>query len=141
MDICDDIKLLDKMSILFNMDIKDCILIDFSSWKVNYPENEWFYGYILSFGEGEDYSIPYNFVAFCEISEQNEKNFIVKRIPVGKYAKFTIIGDVQKSVAQAWSEIWNMDLKRKYSFDFEECQNSVGNMENQEIHIYISLQD
>lgn len=46
-------------------------------------------------------------------------------------------GDMQKAVAEAWQEIWKMDLKRSYGYDFEEYQND--DMENAEIHIYISL--
>ena len=68
-------------------------------------------------------------------------NMTEKVIPAGKYAKFVIIGDVQNSVGQAWQEIWNMDLKRKYTCDFEEYQNNSEDMQNQEIHIYIALED
>ncbi len=44
-------------------------------------------------------------------------------------------------VGQAWQEIWNMDLKRKYTYDFEDYQNNSEDMQNQEIHIYIALED
>lgn len=62
-------------------------------------------------------------------------------IQKGKYAKFVITGDVQNSVGQAWQEIWNMELKRKYTYDFEEYQNNSKDMQKQEIHIYIALED
>lgn len=52
-----------------------------------------------------------------------------------------IIGDVQKSVGEAWSKIWKMDLKRTYTCDFEEYQNNSEDMQNQEIHIYIAIKD
>lgn len=64
-----------------------------------------------------------------------------KIIPKGKYAKFVIIGDVQKSVGEAWQKIWQMDLKRKYTGDFEEYQNNSEDMQQQEIHIYIAIED
>ncbi len=66
------------------------------------------------------------------------KNKIIEK---GKYAKFVIIGDVQNSVGQAWQEIWNMNLKRKYTCDFEEYQNNSEDRQKQEIHIYIALED
>lgn len=66
---------------------------------------------------------------------------MMKIIPKGKYAKFVIKGDVQKSVGEAWGKIWQMDLKRKYDCDFEEYQNNSQDMQNQEIHIYIGLED
>ena len=90
-----------------------------------------------------DYTKPYTFIAGAEVSKEvqigEELESII--IPKGKYAKFIITGDVQNSVGQAWQEIWNMDLKRKYTCDFEEYQNDSEDMQKQEIHIYIALED
>lgn len=90
-----------------------------------------------------DYTKPYTFIAGAEVSRKvqlgEELESII--IPKGKYAKFIITGDVQNSVGQAWQEIWNMDLKRKYTCDFEEYQNNSEDMQKQEIHIYIALED
>lgn len=90
-----------------------------------------------------DYTKPYKFIVCSEINKKSEKieNRIIKTIPEGKYARFIIIGDIQKSVGEAWSKIWNMDLKRKYTCDFEEYQNTTEDMNNQEIHIYIAIED
>lgn len=85
-----------------------------------------------------DYTKPYDFMAGCEINKKPGNGKIIV-IPKGKYAKFTITGDVQKSVGEAWQKIWQMDLERKYSCDFEEYQNNSDDMESQEIHIYIAL--
>ena len=88
-----------------------------------------------------DYTKPYTFIAGAEVSKEVEKKEEIESIviPKGKYAKFILIGDVQNSVGQAWQEIWNMDLKRKYTCDFEEYQNNSEDMLKQEIHIYIAL--
>lgn len=85
-----------------------------------------------------DFTKPYIFIAGAEVSKKTDNCKIIEK---GKYAKFVIIGDVQNSVGQTWQEIWNMDLKRKYTCDFEEYQNNSKNMQNQEIHIYIALED
>ena len=87
-----------------------------------------------------DYTKPYYFMVGCEV-EKESQNRMMKIIPKGKYAKFVIKGDVQKSVGEAWGKIWQMDLKRKYECDFEEYQNNSQDMQNQEIHIYIGLED
>ena len=87
-----------------------------------------------------DYTKPYYFMVGCEV-EKESQNRMMKIIPKGKYAKFVIKGDVQKSVGEAWGKIWQMDLKRKYDCDFEEYQNNSQDMQNQEIHIYIALED
>lgn len=91
----------------------------------------------------KDYTKPYNFVVCTEVSEKSKdmENRVVKVIPKGKYAKFVIHGDVQNAVGQAWQEIWNMNLNRKYTCDFEEYQNNSEDMQNQEIHIYIGIED
>lgn len=90
-----------------------------------------------------DYTKPYKFVVCSEVKKksQNLENRVIKTIQEGKYAKFVITGDVQKTVGEAWSKIWNMDLKRKYTCDFEEYQNNTEDMNNQEIHIYIAIED
>lgn len=90
-----------------------------------------------------NYTKPYTFIAGAEVSKevQNNRELESAIIPKGKYAKFVIRGDVQNSVGQAWQEIWNMDLKRKYTCDFEEYQNNSEDMQKQEIYIYIALED
>lgn len=90
-----------------------------------------------------DYTKPYTFIAGAEVSKEVKNNEELESIiiPKGKYAKFIITGDVQNSVGQAWQEIWDMALKRKYTCDFEEYQNNSEDMQKQEIHIYIALED
>ncbi len=92
--------------------------------------------------EGDD-TKPYIFIAGAEVSEETEieEDMVTKVIPKGKYARFIIKGDVQNSVGQAWQKIWNMNLKRKYNCDFEEYQNNSNDMNNQEIHIYIGIEE
>lgn len=41
------------------------------------------------------------------------------------------------AVAEAWEEIWKMNLERSYKADFEEYLNE--DFENAEINLYISL--
>lgn len=91
----------------------------------------------------DDYTKPYTFIAGIEVNQKKESHqeIEIKVIPKGKYAKFVIIGDVQNSVGEAWQKIWNMDLKRKYTCDFEEYQNNSEDMQKQEIHIYIAIED
>ena len=90
-----------------------------------------------------DYTKPYTFIAGAEVSREEQSGEKIEStiISKGKYAKFIIIGDVQNSVGQAWQEIWNMNLKRKFTCDFEEYQNNSKDMQKQEIHIYIAIED
>lgn len=82
----------------------------------------------------------YDVTVCCEVSECEKLpiDVEVKIIPAGKYAKFVVRGHMQIAVVEFWTKLWSMDLNRKYSYDFEEYQ-SGGDMENCEIHMYISI--
>ena len=82
----------------------------------------------------------YDVTVCCEVSkcEDLPTGTKIKTIPAGKYAKFVVKGHMQTAVAEFWTKLWSMDLNRKYSCDFEEYQ-SGGDMENGEIHMYISI--
>lgn len=88
-----------------------------------------------------DFTQPFNFFCCCEVDKYVaiKEPLVSKTIPSGKYAKFVINGDVKKSVGEFWMKLWEMDLDRKYSCDFEEYQDNTQDMQNQEIHIYISI--
>lgn len=87
-----------------------------------------------------DVTGAYDMMVCCEIINTTSLPIGVntKIIPAGRYAKFVVHGDVQQAVAEFWSKLWSMDLDRKYSCDFEEYQSGC-EMNNAEIHIYISL--
>ncbi|WP_313530463.1 GyrI-like domain-containing protein [Anaerotignum sp.] len=72
-----------------------------------------------------------------EVSKAENPELTVKIIPAGKYAKFTVYGHMEKAVADAWEEIWPMELDRSYVGDFEEYLSC--DIENCHIDIYISL--
>lgn len=88
-----------------------------------------------------DFTKPYKFFACCEVDKVDNVvlPIVKKTIESGKYAKFVISGHVQNSVCEFWSKLWKMNLDRKYASDFEEYQNNSDDMNNQEIHIYISV--
>lgn len=72
-----------------------------------------------------------------EVSEADNEELTVKIIPSGKYAKFSVHGNMEKAVAEAWGEIWQMNLHRSFTGDFEEYLNS--DFDNADIDIYIAL--
>lgn len=82
----------------------------------------------------------YDVMICCEVEDGATlpKNVLTEIIAEGKYAKFIVRGHVQKAVQEFWMKLWGMDLDRKFSSDFEEYQEG-GDMENAEIHVYISL--
>lgn len=86
-----------------------------------------------------DHTKPYRFMCCAEVNESDNSNLETRTIDGGKYAKFVVKGDMVESVGKAWQEIWNMDLDRKFSYDFEHYHNDSEDINNQIIDIYISL--
>lgn len=73
-----------------------------------------------------------------KVDSENEKEFAVKKIPAGRYAKFSLRGDVVKAVAEAWGEIWNTPLERTFTGDFEEYMDDCDGKERT-INIYLAI--
>ncbi len=82
-------------------------------------------------------NMTYDVTIGAEVTENGNSELAMKTIPAGKYAKFQIKGDVVKDVANAWEQIWQMQLERTFTGDFEEYINNVDGVA--EINIYIAL--
>lgn len=81
----------------------------------------------------------YDLLVCCEVSstENLPDGLETKVIPAGKYAKFTVRGNME-AIGACWEEIWQTNLDRKFDCDFEEYQ-ECDDMENMEVYTYISL--
>lgn len=81
----------------------------------------------------------YDLTVCCEVNtaENLPDGLQVRTIPEGKYAKFTVHGNMQ-AIAQFWSELWQRKIDRRFDCDFEEYQEG-DDMENMEVHVYISI--
>ena len=117
-------------------------------WKRFYEEN--IYSDISNkispklFGVYTDYENnekgEYTFLTCCAVSEKPmDKRLTVLRIPAGRYAKFTVNGDVNKVVSEVWQAVWKLDLPRSFVCDIEEYQNS--DITNAEINLYKGLKE
>lgn len=86
--------------------------------------------------EKGDYSIT----VCCRVSEAADlpQGTVAKQIPAGTYARFIVRGELHQAVAEFWQQLWGMDLKRTFTADFEEYQNS--DPEQAEIHMYIAVE-
>lgn len=83
--------------------------------------------------EGDNYTVTVG----NEVSRSENNELEVKIIPAGRYAKFSVHGNMVAAVAEAWDEIWKMNLDRSFTGDFEEYLNNE--IENADIDIYIAL--
>ena len=76
----------------------------------------------------------YQVTAGFEVSDaENGNGFAVKNIPAGRYAKFSVHGDMIEAVAISWKEIWETPLDRTFTGDFEEY------LSQEDIDIYIAI--
>ena len=76
----------------------------------------------------------YQVTAGFEVSDAESGNgFTVKTIPAGRYAKFSVHGDMIEAVANSWKEIWETPLDRTFTGDFEEY------LSQKDIDIYIAI--
>ncbi|KNZ42609.1 GyrI-like domain-containing protein [Acetobacterium bakii] len=82
----------------------------------------------------------YDVTVCCEVNDVQElkDGMVAQTINPGKYAKFVVHGNMQTAVMDFWTKLWVMDINRSFDCDFEEYQGD-GDMENSEIHMYISI--
>lgn len=71
-------------------------------------------------------------------SLSQSKDLTVKKIPSGRYAKFTVKGNVSTATAECWNEIWAALLERTFTGDFEEYQEDCDGVQGT-IIIYIAI--
>lgn len=94
--------------------------------------NEYAIGLYSDYSDGK-----YCVTAGNEVSKAENEELTVKIIPAGRYAKFSVHGNMVTAVAEAWNEIQKIDLERSYTGDFEEYLNC--DWDNANIDIYIAL--
>lgn len=95
--------------------------------------NEKCIGLYTDYRDNGDYKIM-----VCSEVNSLEQTAEIMTIPAGKYAKFVINGNIVTAVQEFWQKLWNMKLDRAFVCDFEEYQGGE-DMDNMEIHMYISL--
>ncbi len=95
--------------------------------------NEKCIGLYTDYKENGDYR-----AMICAEVTKSEQIFEAMTIPKGKYAKFVINGNIVTAVQEFWQKLWNMKLDRAFVCDFEEYQGG-DDMDNMEIHMYVSL--
>jgi predicted transcriptional regulator YdeE len=87
-----------------------------------------------------DFKGSYDFFIGCSVEEKNnvDNSFKVLEIPAQKYAVFSVVGDFPKSLIDTWEAIWEADIQRKYTFDFEKYkENSIEDVPDLDVYIAI----
>jgi predicted transcriptional regulator YdeE len=90
-----------------------------------------------------DYTKPYTTIIGCKVKDLNTipNGMIGRTIESGNYSKHTAKGNnLQEMIVQAWMKIWNSDLRRSYTADFEVYGEKAYKQEGAEVDIFVAIQ-
>ena len=87
-----------------------------------------------------DYTQPFTYLIGCEVSSLDDIPAGMRgiEIPAAPYAVFTAKGVFPQSMGQTWQAIWNSDVERSYTADFEIYGSDFNPQNNPEVKIYIA---
>jgi predicted transcriptional regulator YdeE len=89
-----------------------------------------------------DYTAPYTTVLGCKVSlmETIPEGMIAIEISTGQYQQFTAKGNLMEGVVyQEWGKIWNSNLDRAYTTDYELYGEKASNPADAEVNIFVAL--
>jgi predicted transcriptional regulator YdeE len=89
-----------------------------------------------------DYTKPYTTILGCRVADLDAvpAGFMGKTIAGGNFTNFVAKGKIDDGVVyQTWTKIWQTDLARAYTADFEVYGEKAQNPNDAEIDIFISV--
>ncbi len=89
-----------------------------------------------------DHTKPYTVILGCKVSslENVPVNMVGRSFEGGDYIKTTTRGDLTKGlIINQWSKIWEMDLHRVYSADFEVFGEKAQNPLDAEVDFFVAV--
>jgi len=87
---------------------------------------------------------PYTVMLGCKVNNLNEvpEGLEVKSFEGGNYIKSSAKGDLTKGlIVNHWSRIWEMDLNRAYTADFEVFGKKAQNPADAEVDFYVAIKE
>ncbi len=90
----------------------------------------------------KDHTKPFDTILGCAVHTLDEipQNMIGQEFDMGNYRKFIAKGDLTKNIVyNTWTEIWDTDLAREYSADFEIYGEKSQNTTNAEVEIFVAI--
>jgi len=89
-----------------------------------------------------DHTQPYTAILGCRVSHLHDipEGMTGREFDGGKYAKITARGDLTNGlIVNEWTKIWEMDLHRKFSADFEAFGEKAQNPTDAEVDFFIAV--
>lgn len=90
----------------------------------------------------KDYTKPYTTILGCKVSNLNSlpNGMVGKTFTGGKYLKRTAKGNILKGmIIDEWTKIWNSNIPRAYTADFEVYGEKAQNPEKAEVEIFLAI--
>ncbi|MDR6458672.1 putative transcriptional regulator YdeE [Chryseobacterium vietnamense] len=90
----------------------------------------------------KDHTKPYTTVLGCQVENLDTipEGMVGYSFDGGEYLKFTVNGDLSKDlVINEWIKIWNMELGRTFTADFEVYGKKAQNPSDAEVDIFIAV--
>ncbi|MDY8134223.1 GyrI-like domain-containing protein [Aquimarina sp. 2201CG5-10] len=90
-----------------------------------------------------DYTQDYTLIIGCKVEHLDTipEGMTSTTVQKGNYSQFTAKGDVTKgAIYEEWLKIWQSDLNRSYTTDFEVYGMKAQNPQNAEVDIFIALE-
>ena len=91
----------------------------------------------------KDHTKPYTTILGCMVSSLDSipEGMTGATIEKTTYEKFTAKGNLQEGIVfNEWIKIWNSELNRSFTADFEIYGEKAQNSENAEVDIFIAIQ-
>ena len=90
-----------------------------------------------------DHTQPYDVVLGCKVNDINEipEGLTHLQVPATRNAQFLAKGVIEhgQAVVETWMQIWQSDLDRAFSVDYEIYDERAENLQNAEVDIFIAL--
>lgn len=88
-----------------------------------------------------DFRGSYSWILGAEVSSLDEipAGLVGKVIPESNYAIFTTKGEFPEGLIATWGAIWQSDLPRSYTADFELYSSDFDPSTNPEVKVYIAI--
>lgn len=89
-----------------------------------------------------DHNKPYTTVLGCRVKNLDTipEGMVGKSLEGGKYVKTTAKGDLTNGlIVNQWSKIWEMDLDRRYTADFEAFGTKAQNPQDAEVDFFVAV--
>lgn len=98
--------------------------------------------YCIYSGYEKDHTRPYTATVGCRVENLDAipHGMIGQTISEGKYSRHAVKGNISEGVVfSEWVKIWNSDLDRAYTADFEVYDERAQNPEHAEVDIFVAV--